>query len=304
MRATASRSRLQRRQDRAGYLFCLPLIFGMIFLFIIPVMQTVVYSFSETTLSSTGISLKWGGLTNYRDVLLVDPVFREQVLLSIGDMLLNLLLIVVFSFFVATLLNQRFRGRAAVRVIFFLPLVMASSALMSFDTGDVLQNLMGSSGGFKDTDAAAGAIQSAGMAMTLMRAGIPDTAVEYLLAAADRIYEIVILSGVQILMFLSALQSVSPSLYEAADIDGATAWEKYWKITFPMLSQMIVLVVLYTVIDSFVQSETITLIHDKMFKLMNYGAASAMSVVYFVLVMAIIGLIYLAIRRIAYCADE
>lgn len=297
-------SSLKKRQGRYGYLFTLPLMFGLVFLFLIPVGQTLVYSFNDIVLGATGIELEFSGLSNFHEVLFVDTHFRETVLRSVGDMLLNVGLIVIFSFFIATVLNQKFHGRAVARLIFFLPLVMASSALMNFDTGDILQRIMGSSSAFKTGDAVSGTFRSGNIAGVLIAGGIPDTFVDYLLQAADRIYEIVTLSGVQILIFLAALQSISPDLYEASDMEGATAWEKYWKITFPLVSPIIVLVIIYSIIDSFTMSDTIQLIQNKMFNDMRMGTAAAMSIIYFLLILVTVGIVYLLTRRLAYYSDK
>lgn len=292
-------SALKRKQGRYGYLFTLPLCLGLIFMFLLPVGQTLIYSVNEMTITGQGIQLKFNGLENFRHVLMVDPFFKESVLLSVRDMLINIFLIVVFSFFMATVLNQKFHGRAIVRVIFFLTLVLASPAVINFDSGNMMRSIVGNTASSKGSEGLAGAIRSANLAPLLIAGGIPSEFVSYLLAAADRIYEIVVLSGVQILIFLAALQSVPSTLYEACDMEGASGWEKYWMITFPMVSPMIVLALVYSIIDSFTTSSTIDMIQDKMFNDMKFGYAAAMSVVYFLLIILVVGIAFLLTRKLS-----
>lgn len=292
-------SALKRKQGRYGYLFTFPLCFGLVFMFIIPVCQTLLYSVNEMTLTNNGIHLSFNGLENFRQVLMVDPFFKESVILSVRDMLINILLIAVFSFFMATLLNQKFHGRAVVRVVFFMTLVLASPVVLNFDSGNAMAYIVGNSGAGKGSEGMAGAIRSVNLAPLLVAGGIPQAFVSYLLAAADRVYETVVLSGVQTLIFLAALQSVPSSLYEACDMEGATGWEKYWMITFPMVKPMLVLVLVYTIIDSFATSSTIDMIQSKMFDDIKFGPAAAMSVVYFLMISLIVGLTFFLTRKLA-----
>lgn len=290
---------LKQSRARYGYLFVLPLLFGLIFLFGIPMAQSVVFAFSKVGITQNGFETQWTGLSNFYDALFSNLTYREQVVRSMMDMLLNVPLIAVFSFFAANLLNQQFPGRGLVRVIFFLPLVMASSALMSFDSGDMLQNALGSAGGFKESQSLTG-IQSYNLGEFLITSGIlPNQLAEYLMRAADRIYEIVIYSGVQILIFLAALQSVPKDLYEVAHIEGASAWETYWKITFPMVSPLMITAVIYTIIDSFVMytNQTLETIQRTAFTDQMFGLSAAMSWIYFIFILLIIGVIYLPLSR-------
>lgn len=283
-----AKSRLSRNKGLYGYLFIAPLLFGLIFLFGIPLMQSVIFSFCKITISAEGFMPQFSGLSNYYKALFQETVYREAVVQSVLNMLLNVPLITIFSFFVANILNQEFFGRQVVRVIFFLPLVLSSTALINFDAADMLQGTM--SGGFKDTGSLLGGFESINFGALLIESGIPEKLVTYLTTAADRIYEIVILSGVQVLLFLAGLQSIPRSTYEAASIEGATAWECYWKITFPIISPIVFTCVIYSIIDSFAASsnKTVTLIQSTAFDNQNFGLSSAMSWIYFVLIIVIL----------------
>lgn len=291
---------LEKRKAKFGYIFLIPLIFGLIFMFGIPLLRSILFSVSKIDFNSAGgYTQSFVGAGNFYESLFVENEFRKEVVMSTFNTLLNTPLILTFSFFLAILLNQRFIGRSAARVVVFLTLVMASSALITFEAGDLLQSVMGASGGsFKNSEAVS-KFASANLTTTLIVGGLPSAFVDYLLIAVDRIYNIIVLSGVQILIFLAGLQSIPQSIYEAADIEGASAWEKFWKITFPMLGSLSMTAVVYTIIDSFTQTTntTLTIIQDTAFSKLNFGRSSAMAMIYFVVIILMIGLVYRMFNR-------
>ena len=293
-----NKSKLAKNKGLYGYIFIAPLLFGLIVLFGIPIMQSIVFSFCKITISANGFSPTFNGFSNYYKVLFEETTYREAVARSILNMLLNVPLITIFSFFVANILNQKFFGREVIRVIFFLPLVLSSAALISFDNADMLQGTM-ASGGFKEATSILGGFESVNFAEFLIESGFPSKLVEYLTTAADRIYEIVILSGVQVLLFLAGLQSIPRSAYEAASIEGATGWECYWKITFPLISPIVFTCVIFTIIDSFAASsnETVNLIQSTAFDNQNFGLSSAMSWIYFVMIIIILAVVSLVLKK-------
>lgn len=291
---------LEKKKARWGYLFVLPLCFGLIFQFGIPALKSLWFAFCDVRVGPEGFTASFHGIQNFYDSLLVNTQFRERAVESLLAVLLNLPLITIFSFFAASLLNQKFRGRWLVRVIFFLPLVLSAPALMNFDAGDALQSMMGGSGNFKASESLTG-LESVNLANLLISSGVlPTQIANYLASAADRIYQIVILSGVQILVFLAALQSIPPTMYEVAAIEGASPWESYWRITFPMTCPMIMTCMIYTIIDSFTASTNATLkmIQDKAFTTFDYGISSAMSWIYTLLIVLLLGVVVLIMRKV------
>lgn len=291
---------LSRKKARYGWLFVLPLCFGLIFQFGIPVARSLQFAFSNVQVTETGMKPTFIGLSNFYTALMVNTNFREKAVQSLLNMLLNLPLITVFSFFAASLLNQKFKGRFLVRTLFFLPLVLAAPALMNFDAGDALQSMMGASGNFKSSQSLTG-IESVNLAQWLISSGVlPQTIAQYLASAADRIYDIIILSGVQILIFLAALQSIPPTMYEVAAIEGASAWESYWRITFPMTCPMILTCMIFTIIDSFTgaNNTTLDMIEDTAFNNFNFGLSAAMSWIYTLLILLLLGLVVLMMRKV------
>ncbi len=297
--ATSKKKRvltLEARKGRLGWIFIAPFLFGIVFLFGIPIIRSIVYSFG--TVQPDGGAVTFAGLKNYYDALFVETEYRQRVVQSILNMLVNLPLITLYSFFIANVLNQKFACRGLFRVIFFLPIVLSSAAMMSFDAGDILQNTMGGAGGgLKESDSLGG---GAGLLTLLYNTGLPETMIDYVFDVVGRINEIVMLSGVQTVIFLAALQSIPRSVYEAASIEGATAWESFWKVTFPMITPMIITCIVYTIIDSFnaAGNSTLEMMRDKAFgTTQNFGLGAAMAWIYSVVILLIIGIVFGLVAR-------
>lgn len=280
---------LQRRKAVAGYLFISPFILGFLVFMVKPLVQSLYMSFCDVQLGSGTFNPVWRGIFNYNYAFRVDADYVRLLTEEITRMAVYSLAIMVFSFFVALILNGKFKGRALVRSVFFLPVILASGVMLKLDSENALMaavaqtveiNAQGTTG---ITDA----IQE-----ILRTAGVGVRAFEKLFEIMDNIYDVAISSGIQIIIFLSGLQTISASMYEAADIEGCTKWESLWKITFPMVSSLFLVNWIYTVVDFCMRSdnEIIEKITDLMNINLNYGLASAMSWAYFVLVMAIVGI--------------
>lgn len=217
-------------------------------------------------------------------------------------MFINSLAIMVFSFFVALILNQKFRGRALVRAVFFLPVILSSGVIIGVETDNALM---------ASIEAAVGETAASGVSITsaieeiLKTAGIGTRAFETVFEIVDGIYDVAIASGIQIIIFLSGLQTISTSMYEAADIEGCTKWESLWKITLPMVSSLFLVNWIYTIVDFCMRSDNkvIEKISEEITVQINYGFASAMSWVYFGVVIAIIGVTSLIISKGVYYYD-
>lgn len=217
-------------------------------------------------------------------------------------MFINSLAIMVFSFFVALILNQKFRGRALVRAVFFLPVILSSGVIIGVETDNALM---------ASIEVAVGETAASGVNITgaieeiLKTAGIGTRAFETVFEIVDGIYDVAIASGIQIIIFLSGLQTISTSMYEAADIEGCTKWESLWKITLPMVSSLFLVNWIYTIVDFCMRSdnEVIEKISEEITVQINYGFASAMSWVYFGVVIAIIGATSLIISKGVYYYD-
>ncbi|MGO4182578.1 ABC transporter permease [Paenibacillus sp. FSL A5-0031] len=290
---------LERKKEIYGVLFVTPWLLGFVLLMVIPFVQSLQFSFHKLTLNSEGYSLQYVGLENYRNIFFVDAWYVRSLTEAVTVMALNVPLIIFFSLFTATLLVQKFRGRMLARAIIFLPVVLASGVIAKLDNGNFLAQMIGSAS--TDMEGNYSGLRSIELRPLLFQAGLSRDIVEYLTSAVDRIYQIISSSGVQILIFLAGLQSISPSLYEAAKMEGATGYEAFWKITFPMISPLILTNVVYTIIDSFYDNKMTQMIQDAAFGRLDFGVSSAMSWIYF-LVISIILVVstYLISKRVFY----
>jgi len=277
---------LQQRKSLYGVLFCLPLIAGLIMLFILPLIQSFRYSLSNITPVESGINLAHEGFDNYRSLFVSNPDFLRQLTESILNMVINVPIIIIFSLFAAVLLNQKFRGRAFARAVFFLPVILASSAIANLD----ISSFVGGSLSGQSAEESGSMLESFELKKMMLEAGLAPIIVDYLTGAVDRIYEIISSSGVQMLIFLAGLQSVSPSLYEAAKIEGATGYEIFWKITFPMMSPLILTNTIYSIIDSFSTDKINLLVNETAFKVFDFGLSAAMSWLYFLVVAVLLAI--------------
>ena len=285
-----------------GYGFIGLWLVGTVLFFLIPLGKSLWYSFCNVSVDPGALNTEFKGMDNYFSVLSEDPYYTEYL----GDVLLETLwktpLILIFSLFIAVVLNQKFRGRTLARAIFFLPVIIATGPVFRIISGDM------------DSTGNSGAEQFSTMFSTnlvgeLMQFlgiyGISDSMSTFITAVADNIFGIVWNSGIQIILFLAALQNIPASAREAAQMEGATAWEYFWKITFPYVSPFILANLIFTVIDSFT---------NPMNKVMNrisamrsqfdFGEASAMAWIYFAVVIAAIGIVTAVMNRFIYYEND
>lgn len=297
-----------------GVVFILPLMIGFVYFFFIPFINSLVYSFSYVNNEAEGGKLLsyFIGLKNYQYIFTeaanTDGTFTEIMVEAVLDIIFDIPVILIFSLIVAVVLNSKFKGRAFVRAVFFMPVIFNSQAInLAMTSATALSNFMDSVNNdifsnmfnFKDF---------------LLNANIPAFGVTFLGNAVSKIYEIISYSGVQILIFLSAIQSVPKHLYEAAKMEGATQYEMFWKITFPMVSPMMLTAAVYTVVDSFLTSPLIDIINSYnsagfqeskiLGKISNYGINAAMSWIFCLIGIAIIGLTLLILSKAVFYYDE
>jgi len=298
---------LDAKKARAGWFFVLPFVIGFVILYIPMLISSIEFSFSKIhVLGKAGYALEFIGLENYRDALFSDAEFVRTLTESIQQLVLDVPAIVIFSLFMAIVLNQKMIGRAVFRAIFFIPVILATGLIDQIDQGNAAMNYMNSGG----IDTGAGGAESEGLINSmditslLGNMVIGTELVEYVVGIVNNIFNIVNRSGVQMLIFLSGLQSISPAIYESCKMDGATGWETFWKITFPMISPMILVNTIYTVIDSFTSESNVVMKYIN--RVYNTGnirpreLSSAMSWIYFLLVLALIGLVSLLVSAFVF----
>ena len=292
---------LQRRKAISGYLFILPFIIGFLVFMVKPLFQSLYMSFCTVEVSANGFRNLWSGLNNYIRAFTVDTEFNRLLVEEVSRMCINSLAIMVFSFFVALILNQKFKGRALVRAIFFLPVILSSGVIVGVEYNNSLLSSMQE----MIADSGAGTSITGVIENILVTSGVGSSLFQTVFDIIDGIYDVAISSGIQIIIFLSGLQTISDSMYEAAAIEGCTSWESLWKITFPMISSLFLVNWIYTIIDFCMRSDNAVMekISEQMITQINYGFASAMSWIYFAIAIVIIGVSSFIISRRVYYYD-
>lgn len=290
-------SRMRRREAGYGLLFLTPFILGVIFLLAVPLAQSFMMSLGDID-TQNGYDIVVRGLANYHEALRVDADYIEYLLSALRSTAFDTPLIVIVSFVVAMLLVREFPGRAIYRAIFFLPVILTAGVMPQIKVDDLILSTIDPAQSFGNAEEALSAGQT--FVTDLLLSGELGTKVTgYILYAQQNIATVLSHSGIQILILLAALRSISPSLYEASAIEGATAWENFWKITLPMVGPQLVVVVLFTVIDRLVDmSGTIMqYIYSVGFSDMRFGYSSAMAWIYFVIVGSIVAVLYRILRQ-------
>lgn len=293
--------RLSFSQQRAlcGFLFCLPFVAGFLLLFLAPMIQSIRYAFSTIQLGQTGMTLSFVGLKNFRTALFADPEYVRTIAESVGSMVLQVPVILVFSLFISLLLNQKFRGRTLARAIFFLPVIVVSGIILEILSTDYLSTAIMSG------EETIGAFRGMESHDILVAMGIPQKLIDLMIPVVYDIFNLVWSSGVQILMFLAGLQTIPSSLYECAKLEGATGWEMFWKITFPLISPMLLMNVVYSVVDFFTTSANpvIRMINQQTGN-MRFEYAAGLSWMYLLVVLVLLGIVYkLMSKHIVYLGE-
>ena len=289
---------LDARKARAGWVFVLPFVIGFLLIYLPIIFDSIRYSFHIVKPSSSGLMLEFVGFSNYQRALFEDPEFVKILTAGIQQLIFDIPAIVIFSLFVAVLLNQKLVGRAAFRAIFFIPVIIATGLVDAIDQSNtMLEYMENTEEGINDgsgANATSEIISLVDIEVLFANMKVGTELVEYVVNMVNNIYNIINRSGVQMLIYLAGLQSISPAIYESCSIDGASAWETFWKITFPMISPMILVNSIYTIIDSFTsQSNQVMTYISNVYNTATNGnvLSTAMSWLYFLIVIAIIGLV-------------
>lgn len=285
------------RRARNGYLFILPWFLGFVLFYLRSLFMTVQFSFSELLMpkSGGGYELVFVGFDNYIEAFTAHGTFKQTLTTSITNMLIDVPLIIFFSLFVAMLLNRKMKCRGLVRAIFFLPVLLNSEAIAG--TLSFAAQMM--AGGLSSTSAEMAEAAGSGSAVNMQyfialfgEIALPTTILDYIVGAVGRISDIIQSSGVQIVLFIAALQSITPSMYEVAKIEGATGYETFWKVTFPMVMPHIITNTIYTIVDAFSQSEVVTLAYNTAFNTTGgHGLSAAFSVISTLITCSILALV-------------
>ncbi len=288
----------EKRKSMYGYGFIALWFVGALVFFMIPLVQSFLYSFQDIRPDTGGMVGEWVGLDKYNYAFNVDPNYRQYLVTVLQTTLWKTPLILVFSLFVAVILNQKFKGRTFARAVFFLPVIIATGPVFNIINGNMASTGNSDASQFStmfSTDLLGELMEFLGIY------GISEGVQTTIDTIADNIFGIVWNAGIQILMFLSALQNIPVSAKEAAQIEGATAWEYFWKITLPNVSPMILTCFIFTIIDSFTDPNNVVMgrISDLQMD-WKYGEASAMAWIYFSIVLVAIGIVTLILNKFIY----
>ncbi|MDD4414535.1 MAG: sugar ABC transporter permease [Oscillospiraceae bacterium] len=292
MKKTLKKNSYERSRSINGILFVLPWIIGFAVFFIRPIIQSFLYSFADVTIVN-GVQKDYTGFSQYRELFVKDTDFLPALFESFKQLISNVPLILALSLFIALLLNQEFRGRAFARAVFFLPVIVASGIILTLFSQDSYAS------GMMTENTQTALFGAYGLEALLNGMNLPSNVITTLTSVVNNIFNIVWQSGIQILLFLSGLQAIPGSYYEAASIEGSNAWLAFWKITFPTLMPTLLVAIVYSVVDSFTYyaNPVIKLIQSTYLGNMRFGYASTMSWIYFLCIIVVLGLVFLFIGR-------
>lgn len=293
------RTENQKRNERWGWLFILPWVIGTVYFFVIPMVQAAIYAFCDVTMMGGTTLFEFVGMKHFIKLFSGDANFLPDLTEALLTMLYEVPVILVFSLLIAMVLRGNFKGHTFFRATFFFPVIIASGVVITILRTQVMM-----------TGSATSAQQQAYMfnlpdfKVLTDLFGMPDFIVEFASNVVNGFFDITWKSGIQIILLLVAVNHISPSYYEVADIEGATAWEKLWKVTIPMIAPTILVVIIYTIIDSFTDYGNIIMrMIDEYAGNSEYSYSTAIALVYFVIVGSLIGLVTLIMQRFARNAE-
>jgi ABC-type sugar transport system permease subunit len=292
---------LEKRKARGGYIFVLPFILGLLIVYL----PVIIDSFKSTFITVKDIAgtkmESFAGFANYQEALFSTPAFVQTLKNGVLSLLVDIPSIVIFSLFIAVILNQKVLGRAVFRAIFFIPVICATGLMETIDSAASSYNdYMGNQGeginmGMVETEGS-GMFSGDSIIGLFESMKIGTELAEFVVSAVNRVSSIIDRCGVQMLILLAALQSISPAIYESCSIDGATTWETFWKITLPMISPMILVSAVYTVIDAFTSHNSAIMKFITGQVSANAQVGTAMAWVYFGVIILLVLVVVLVLR--------
>lgn len=289
---------LLRKRNRYGYLFILPWLIGIVFFFAQTIVNLLRYSFCDLEIvAGSGYvyaPLENGFATHYIDAFTRDVQFPQLLVSSLTDLLYRIPIILVFSLVVAMILNQNFKGRGVMRSVFFVPLLISSGVIASIIKTSLTSTVM-------SAESSDNIFNAALLTNMLYEFGLPDNLVSTVGSLVANVTDLVWQSSVQIIIFIMGLMTIPTSHYEVAHVEGATAWETFWYVTFPAVFPYIFVNLIYTVIDHFVSYDNAVMkyIMDTAYKDYRYSYAAAMCWIYFIVIVVALGALAWAVSLLS-----
>lgn len=276
-----------------GWLFISPWVAGIMVFFVWPMLEAFRYSVSKITVGETGFVKTFVGADNFIYFFTKDTFFLRNLTESIGSIIPSVLMIITFSVVIAVILKEEFFGRTAARTVFFFPVIIASGVIITILKQQVMMS------GSNVSDLAPGYLFRAPSLVNVFgQLGVPDSILQSITTVLNQIFDLTWKSGVQILLLLAAIKNIPGSFYDVAVMEGATGWEKFWKITFPTIMPTLLVAVIYTIIDGFTDygNKVMQQLRD-FYVNNNYSYSATIGVIYFICILAIVGIVNALISR-------
>lgn len=278
---------LEKTRSRWGWLFIAPWILGISVFFVLPMAETFVYSFSKLSVGTGGFEKNFVGFENYLYFFTKDTYFWSYLGSSLVSSIPQVLIIVTYSTLIALVLKSDFPGRGFARAIFFFPVIIASGAVMNILKTQVMMTESATevtnSYMFKAPD----------LNEYFASLGLPEAVLNSITDIVNQVFDLTWKSGVQILLMLAAVNNIPSGFYEAAEMEGATAWEKFWKVTLPTVSPTVLVVVIYSLIDGFMDyGNKVMQLLSSYYTSNNYSYSATIGVVYSICTLLTVGIAY------------
>ena len=282
--------RLMKKRNLFAYTFVGHWALGLALFFIYPLVSSMIFSFNDVKIQPGKIVTKFVGFSYYKQLLLEDPNYLNDLRDSLGFMFYSFPIIIALSLILAVLLNQRFKGRTFFRAVFFLPVMLSGSVVLNLLNGNFITIPLFSKG-----ESGMGIIDYQAI---LTNINIPAQIIPILTFLLSNTINLIWSCGVQTILFLAGLQSIPASYYEVSLIEGANKWDEFWQITVPSVRNIISLVLVYTMIELFanMKNKMVAKAYSRMIA-QDFGESSAMLWFYFVIVLLVIGTIYVLYQR-------
>lgn len=281
MKKINSLTSLKRKEAMSGRIFVLPFYLGFILFSAKPLIETMLMVFNDVKINFGGYKMSSVGFDNLFYIFNVDADFTQNLFTAVSNMLWQVPVVLILSLILAQIINADFIGRTFVRSVLFVPVIVMTGTVVL-----IIQNDVVASAALNGGVVAGGKVEySVGLEGLLNETGLNSAAIELFTKIANNMFNLLWKTGVQIVIFLAGLQSISPSLYEASSIEGATRWETFFKIDLPIMMPIITINTVYTIVDFFTDpnneamNQVILAIND-----LKFGRSAAMSWSYFMLI--------------------
>ncbi len=291
--------RYDTKRKIAGWLFVLPWVIGALVFFIQPLVMTIYYSFVRVEINPEVGGLLYqplenGVFQNYVEAFAKDPNYVWYYRNVLGPMLGSIPAVLVFSLFIANILSKPFHGRAFMRAIFFLPVIITSGVIIS-----VMKNNLATTS-LTDATAAISLFDTSRLIQVLQQSGMPQTLIDYISTTVSGVMDLVWKSGVQILIFMAGILAIPSTYYEVCAAEGATSWEAFWKVTFPLILPHMMINLIYSMVELLASYDNTLMryIIETIYTKVQFSYGSALAWIYFVVILAFIGLLLLILSRI------